>query len=121
MPDPDDKYPVTPLWEGVMNTIRVSGDIDFRRINETRQVLLKYLTDSDGLVVDMSDVYRIDSAGLAGLVEVLQAARVSGRSFRLAKVRDGVMRVIRFARLEKVFFDAEKDGRIPSEGYRAVA
>lgn len=104
-----------------MHTIRVSGDLDFRRVNETRQVLLKYLTESDGLVVDMSDVYRIDSAGLAGLVEVLQAARLSGRSFRLARVRDGVMRVIRFARLDKVFFEAEKDGLMPSEGYRAVA
>ncbi|MBO6949133.1 MAG: STAS domain-containing protein [Rhodospirillales bacterium] len=104
-----------------MQTIRVSGDLDFRRINETRQLLLNSLTDSDGLVVDMSDVYRIDSAGLAGLVEVLQAARVSGRSFKLARVREGVMRVIRFSRLHRVFFDAEKDGMIPSEGYSAAA
>ncbi|MCK5778574.1 MAG: STAS domain-containing protein [Rhodospirillales bacterium] len=104
-----------------MHTIRVSGDLDVRRINETRQLLLKSLTDSDGIVVDMSDVYRIDSAGLAGLVEVLQAARVSGRSFKLTRVRDGVMRVIRFARLHRVFFDAEKDGMIPSEGYEAAA
>ncbi len=104
-----------------MHTIRVSGDLDFRRVNETRQLLLKSLTDSDGIVVDMSDVYRIDSAGLAGLVEVLQAARVSGRSFRLSRVREGVLRVIRFARLERVFFDAEKDGLIPSEGMQAAA
>jgi len=102
-----------------MNIIHVSGDLDFRRVNETRRLLLKNLTDSDGLVVDMSDVYRIDSAGLAGLVEVLQAARVSGRSFRLAKVRDGVMRVIRFARLDRLFFDAEAGGLVPCEGYRA--
>jgi anti-anti-sigma factor len=99
-----------------MNIIRINGDLDFRRVNEIRRVLLKTLTDSDGLVVDMSDVYRIDSAGLAGLVEVVQAARVSGRSFRLAKVRDGVMRVIRFARLDRVFFDAEAGGPIPCEG-----
>jgi len=104
-----------------MHTIRVSGDLDFRRVNETRQLLLKSLTDSDGIVVDMSDVYRIDSAGLAGLVEVLQAARVSGRSFRLSRVREGVLRVIRFARLERVFFDAEKDGLIPSEGMQVAA
>ena len=45
-----------------MDTIRVTGDIDFRRINETRKLLLERLAESDGLVVDMSDVYRIDSA-----------------------------------------------------------
>ena len=99
-----------------MNTIRVSGDIDFRRVNETRRFLLQNLTDSDGLVVDMSDVYRIDSAGLAGLVEVLQAARVSGRSFKLAKVREGVERVIHFDRLNILFLEGERTGPMPSGG-----
>lgn len=99
-----------------MHTIRVSGDIDFRRVTATRQLLLKHLADDDGLVVDMSDVYRVDSAGLAGLVEVLQAARVSGRSFRLTSVRDGVKRMIEFARLDQVFMYAEAGGPIPCEG-----
>lgn len=99
-----------------MNTIRISGDIDFRRVNETRRFLLHNLTGSDGLVVDMSDVYRIDSAGLAGLVEVLQAARISGRSFKLEKVREGVERVIRFARLHKLFLEGERPLPAPSEG-----
>ena len=82
-----------------METVRVSGDMDIRGITATRQLLLDRLASSDGLAVDMSEVYRIDSAGLAGLVEVVQAARVSGRSFRLLRVRDGVSRMIRFARL----------------------
>lgn len=103
-----------------MDTIRVTGDIDFRRINETRKLLLERLAESDGLVVDMSDVYRIDSAGLAGLIEVVQAARLSGRSFRLHQVRDGVMKVIRFAKLERVFAYAERALPMPSEGRHAA-
>jgi len=99
-----------------MNTVRVPGDLDVHRINDTRQLLLKHLADSDGLVVDMSDVYRIDSAGLAGLVEVLQAARVSGRSIHLAQVRDGVHRMIRFARLDRVFAAAEAERPLLCEG-----
>lgn len=99
-----------------MHTIRVSGDIDFRRVTATRQLLLKHLTESDGLVVDMSDVKRVDSAGLAGLVEVVQAARISGRSFQLRSVTDSVRRMIEFARLDKVFFYAEAGSPIPSEG-----
>lgn len=99
-----------------MDIVRIPGDIDFRRVSSTRQLLLERLADTDGLVVDMSDVYRIDSAGLAGLVEVVQAARVSGRSFRLSRVRDGVMRMIRFARLDRVFQHAEIGGAIPCEG-----
>lgn len=99
-----------------MHTIRVSGDIDFRRATATRQLLLKHLADDDGLVVDMSDVYRVDSAGLAGLVEVVQAARVSGRSFQLRCVREGVRRMIEFARLDRVFLYAEAGGPVPCEG-----
>lgn len=99
-----------------MHTIRVSGDIDFRRVTATRQLLLKHLADDDGLVVDMSDVYRIDSAGLAGLVEVLQAARISGRRFQLRSVREGVRRMIEFARLDRLFLHAESGGPIPCEG-----
>ena len=99
-----------------MNTVRVPGDLDVHRINAARQLMLEHLADSDGLVVDMSDVYRIDSAGLAGLVEVLQAARVSGRSIRLAQVRDGVDRMIRFARLDAVFAAAETERPLLCEG-----
>lgn len=99
-----------------MHTIRVSGDIDFRRATATRQLLLKHLADDDGLVVDMSDVHRVDSAGLAGLIEVVQAARISGRSFQLRYVREGVRRMIEFARLDQVFMYAETGGPIPCEG-----
>ena len=100
-----------------MHTVHISGDIDFHRTNETRQLLMQCLNDSDGLVVDMSDVPRIDSAGLAGLIQVVQAARVSGRSFRLAGVRDGVMRVIKLSKLARLFLAAEAGEPIPSEGY----
>ncbi len=99
-----------------MELVRIDGDIDFRRVSATRRLLLDRLAGSDGIVVDMSDVYHIDSAGLAGLVEVVQAARVSGRSLRLSKVRDGVSRMIRFARLDRVFQSAEVGGPIPCEG-----
>ncbi len=93
-----------------MQTVQMSGDIDFRRATWARDLLLLRLAESDGLVVDMSDVYRIDSAGLAGLVEVVQAARIAGRPFQLRRVRNGVQRVIRFARLDRVFLDAEPGG-----------
>ncbi|MDA0998413.1 MAG: STAS domain-containing protein [Proteobacteria bacterium] len=99
-----------------MELVRIPGDIDFRRVPATRRLLLERLIGGDGLIVDMSDVHRIDSAGLAGLVEVVQAARVSGRSFRLARVQGGVARMIKFARLDQVFQHAEIGGAIPSEG-----
>ena len=100
----------------VMQTVRVTGNLDVARVNATREMLLCHLAHSDGIEIDMSDVYRIDSAGLAGLVEVLQAARVSGRCFRLKHVRTGVMRVIRFSRLDRLFCDGERIAQFPSEG-----
>ncbi len=102
-----------------MHILRLKGDLDFRCIGPARTLLLQHLADSDGLIVDMSNVYRIDSAGLAGLVEVTQAARVSGRPFQLRDVRDGVRRMMAFARLDRVFLDAEPGGPIPSEGRAA--
>ncbi len=99
-----------------METVRIDKDLDFKHIPEARRMLLERLSNTDSLVVDMSDVYRIDSAGLAGLVEVVQAARVSGRSFHLSHVRDGVKRMIAFARLDRVFDHARQVQPMPCEG-----
>ena len=102
-----------------MHILKLNGNLDFRYIGPTRKLLLQHLADSDDLIVDMSNVHRIDSAGLAGLVEVTHAARVSGLPFRLHAVRDGVRKVIEFARLDRVFLDVEFTGTVAPEGHAA--
>ncbi len=81
---------------------RMVGPIDIDHARKTRQMLLASLASRDNLLVDMSAVTEIDSAGAAILVEAHIAARRNGRDFALSCVGDQVMKVFRLARLDRV-------------------
>ena len=55
------------------------------------------------MLVDLSAVNYIDSSGVASLVESLQMARKKGTALVLVAVSEGAMRVLKLARLDKVF------------------
>ena len=82
---------------------RIVGPIDIDHARETRQMLLACLAGQENLLVDMSAVTKIDSAGVASLVEAHNTARKNGKSFALFHVGYPVMRVLRLARLDRAF------------------
>ncbi len=61
------------------------------------------LASRENVLVDMSAVTEIDSAGVASLVEAHNVARKNGKGFALFDVGEPVMRVFRMARLDKAF------------------
>jgi anti-sigma B factor antagonist len=65
-------------------------------------------------VVDLSGIGYIDSSGVASLVEGFQTARKGGHNLVLASVSDGALRVLKLARLDKVFTicDSIEDGLV---------
>lgn len=54
-------------------------------------------------IVDMSGVGYIDSSGIASLIEAFQTARQRNLRFALAAVPERAQRVLKLARLERVF------------------
>lgn len=89
--------------KGAASVARLSGEIDMKTSPEVRQALLACLGKSRPLVVHMGAVQYIDSSGVASLVEAFQQARKAGLGFSLAEVSQNAMRVLKLARLDRVF------------------
>ena len=89
--------------EAGTSTVFLSGEIDLERSPEARRMLLEALSRKQGLVVDLAAVSYMDSSGIASLVEAYQRAKTANLGFTLAHVGDGVMKVLRLARLDQVF------------------
>ncbi len=93
-----------------MQTVTLRGEFDFRTAAATRRHLLAGLGNVDGLLVDLADVTRIDSAGLASLVEALQAARRRGRPFAITGVGAQARKMLVLARLDGVLTVLDEHG-----------
>jgi anti-sigma B factor antagonist len=55
------------------------------------------------LVVDLSEVTYIDSAGLAALIEAMQKVKAYGGKFLLAGLQETVRSIFEISRLDQVF------------------
>lgn len=88
--------------QGVI-VIALDGDVDLEHSAAVRDMLLKQVAKGRNLMVDLSAVDYIDSSGIASLIEALQSAKRNDTRLELVSVSDQAMRVLRLARLDKVF------------------
>jgi anti-sigma B factor antagonist len=89
--------------EGQVVIVALRGDVDLGHSPAARQLLLQQIGRGLRVIVDLSGVSYIDSSGIASLVEAFQGARRKGTGFALAAVSEPALRVLRLARLDKVF------------------
>jgi anti-sigma B factor antagonist len=85
------------------HVVAVAGEVDLQTSPEVRTALLDSLGRGIPVVVDMRGITYIDSSAVASLVEGYQLARERGLAFSLAAVSPAALRVLRLARLDKVF------------------
>jgi anti-sigma B factor antagonist len=83
--------------------VALRGDVDLSHSPAARQLLLEWVGRRRDVLADLSGVGYIDSSGVASLVEAFQAARKQGTAFALVAVSEPALRVLRLARLDKVF------------------
>lgn len=83
--------------------VKLRGEVDLQTSPQVRDAVLGSLGKKGPVVVDMGDIEYIDSSGVACLVEGYQKARQQGTAFSLARVSPAAMRVLKLARLDKVF------------------
>ena len=88
---------------GKWYVVKLSGDIDMHASPSARQAILRCIRDNHPVIVDLAAVTYIDSSGIAILVEGLQAAKAKRLDFGLFGASAAALRVLRLARLEKVF------------------
>ncbi|GAA3876391.1 hypothetical protein GCM10022243_46630 [Saccharothrix violaceirubra] len=83
--------------------VGASGEIDMLTAPELRAAVLEHLDANDVLVLDLSEVSFLGSAGLAVLVEASQQGNRRGAGFRVVAVRRAVTRPLVATGLGEVF------------------
>lgn len=89
--------------EGKAVVVSFQGDVDLESSREARKILLEAAGHRKALLVDLSGVSYIDSSGVASLVEALQTAKKNGQALALVEVSEAALRVLKLARLDKIF------------------
>jgi len=108
---------VTVRDRGEATVIVLAGEIDLQTSPEVRTAVLDVLGRGRPVVVDLSAISYIDSSGVASLVEGFQVAKKRGLSFVLAQASPSVMRVLRLARLDRIFaFADDVDAALEKSG-----
>ena len=93
----------TPL-QSRSNVVPLKGEIDLH-VSPTVTAALNDVIDKkpERLVVDLSDVSYIDSAGLAALIQAMQRVEGYGGKFMLAGLQETVRSIFEISRLDQVF------------------
>ena len=83
--------------------VKLSGEVDLEQAPQTRAILLQAIEQGQTIFVDLSEVSYMDSSGIANLVEAYQHAKKRQLTFELVAASPAVLRVIKMARLDKIF------------------
>src|SRR5881397_1105275 len=86
------------------NVLPLKGEIDLHVSPSVTASLNEMINKKpERMVVDLSDVSYIDSAGLAALIEAMQKVEGYGGKFMLAGLQETVRSIFEISRLDQVF------------------
>jgi anti-sigma B factor antagonist len=86
------------------NVLPLKGEIDLH-VSPVVTASLTAMIDKkpERMVIDLSDVTYIDSAGLAALIQAMQKVEAYGGKFLLAGLQETVRSIFEISRLDQVF------------------
>jgi anti-sigma B factor antagonist len=88
---------------GSQHTVAVTGRVTIDSSPRLRSVLLGLITKRAGVVVDMSGVTRMDTSGLATLLEALNTAHEHSVRLRVTGVSGQPRKLAELVELEQIF------------------
>ncbi len=90
-------------------TVELTGRLDAFQAAPLREILDGHLeVGKTRIIVDLSDVEFVDSAGLAALVKSMKEARERGGDLRLVSpTNENALRVFELSRFDKIFTMAD--------------
>ncbi|PWT80019.1 MAG: anti-sigma factor antagonist [Acidobacteria bacterium] len=97
--------PATPKpSRGRPNVLPLKGEIDLH-VSPVITASLNALIEKkpERIVIDLSEVTYIDSAGLAALIQAMQKVEAYGGKFLLASLQETVRSIFEISRLDQVF------------------
>ncbi len=99
--------------ESGVTILDLSGEIDVSYATQLRDILVEIIEKGAGpLLVNLSDVRYIDSAGLSVLITANRKSQGAGLAFGLSNPQSTVQQVFKLTRINKVFkiFPTTEDG-----------
>jgi anti-sigma B factor antagonist len=90
--------------EGVLHLRIHGGDsLDCANAAQVRASALKHVDGTQDVVVDLSGIDFVDSAGVGVLVSVFKAALAEARTVKFVTTRPGVVSVLELIKLDQIF------------------
>ncbi len=99
--------------------VELAGSLDISSTHQLRQALADTISDKSALVViNLRNLYFVDSSGLAALVQGLKRAREYQGNLCLCSLQPPVRLILELTRFDKVFeiFVSEKDAVLATVG-----
>lgn len=89
--------------------LKVKGELDINDVAGFKEMLLQHLATENCLEIDLSELTKIDTAGLQLLYAAHQTARRQGKTILLDKPSSVFMETLRLAGL---FFETQEGGHL---------
>jgi anti-sigma B factor antagonist len=99
--------------------LELAGSLDISNAHQIRQAVLDAVSiPSAQVIVNLRDLYFVDSSGLAVLVQGLKRARENQGNLCLCNLQSPVRMILELTRFDKVFeiFSNEKDAVLAFAG-----
>ena len=91
-----------------MATKTVSGMLTFDTVSALYKTADSWFAGEGEMIIDLAQVSRADSAGLALMVEWLRRAQAAGRRLRFANIPEQMQTLIRVNGLQDALLDGNK-------------
>jgi anti-sigma B factor antagonist len=85
---------------GVLDPIRLDGELTVQVAAEYKGLLLNALADRDEVILELSGINELDTAGLQLLLLIKREAGQLGKAVRLTEPSPAVLEVLALARLD---------------------
>lgn len=89
--------------EGDVKVVSVSGYLDSGSVEKFREGFLEVTAEDSRVVLDCTALAYLDSSGLAMLINIFKNLTSRGVKLVICGFSEGIMRVIEFTKLDKVF------------------
>ena len=84
---------ITNTLTGDVNVLKISGRLDVKAAREAEEAFAKACEEADNIVLDMTDLDYIASAGLRTIKRLRGAVRDNGGTLVLRGVQDEIMEI----------------------------
>lgn len=100
---------------GKNQIVIIKGELDAYQSIEFKEKLIEAFKDeSENVLIDMTGISYIDSAGLGALVSLLKKASERSKELRLFGLKENVNKIFELTRLNRVFriFDTLEEAQV---------